>query len=68
MTVGKDGLLGRANEAASEPFVFKPVARDTFQFAGLILRFTRDKAGKVVGLDFSNPVLRKVKFTRLSDR
>jgi CubicO group peptidase (beta-lactamase class C family) len=68
MTPGKDGLLGRANDAAGEPLVFKPVDRDTFQFAGVILRFTRDKAGKVVGLDFTNPVLRKVEFTRLSDR
>jgi CubicO group peptidase (beta-lactamase class C family) len=68
MTPGKDGLLGRANDAPGEPLAFKPVDRDTFQFAGVILRFTRDKAGKVVGLDFSNPVLRKVKFTRLSDR
>ena len=25
-------------------------------------------AGKVVGLDFSNPLIRNVKFTRLSDR
>jgi hypothetical protein len=32
------------------------------------LRFTRDQAGKVVELDFSNPLLRKVKFTRLNDR
>ena len=68
MTPGKDGLLGRANDAPGEPLVFKPVDRDTFQFAGVISRFTRDKAGKVVGLDFSNPVLRKVRFTRLSDR
>ncbi len=68
LTPGKDGLLGRANDAPGEPLVFKPVDRDTFQFAGVILRFTRDKAGKVVGLDFSNPLLRNVKFTRLSDR
>ena len=32
------------------------------------MRFHRDKAGKVVSLDFSNPLLRNVKFTRLSDR
>lgn len=68
MTPGKDGLLGRANDAPGAPLVFKPVDRDTFQFAGVLLRFTRDKAGKVVGLDFSNPLLRKVKFTRLNDR
>ncbi|HEX4947440.1 MAG TPA: hypothetical protein VFZ34_12280, partial [Blastocatellia bacterium] len=68
MTIGQDGLLGRANDAPGAPLAFKPVDRDTFQFAGITLRFTRDKAGKVVGLDFSNPLLRKVKFTRLSDR
>jgi CubicO group peptidase (beta-lactamase class C family) len=67
MTPGKDGLLGHANDAPGEPLVFKPVDRDTFQLAGLIMRFTRDKAGKVVGLDFSNPLIRNVKFTRLSD-
>ena len=30
----------------------------------MLLRFTRDKAGKVTGLEYSNPLLRKVKFTR----
>jgi hypothetical protein len=44
------------------------VARDTFQIGGSLLRFTRDKVGKVVGLQYSNPLLRNVKFTRLSDR
>jgi hypothetical protein len=34
----------------------------------VMMRFRRDRAGMVVGLDFSNPVLRKVKFTRLSNR
>jgi CubicO group peptidase (beta-lactamase class C family) len=68
LSPGKDTLLGRANDAPGAPLVFKPVARDTFQFAGLLLRFTRDQVGKVVGLNFSNPLLRKVKFTRLNDR
>ncbi|HEX4945397.1 MAG TPA: serine hydrolase domain-containing protein, partial [Blastocatellia bacterium] len=48
MLPGKDGLLGRANDAPGAPLAFKPVDRDTFQFAGITLRFTRDKAGKVV--------------------
>jgi CubicO group peptidase (beta-lactamase class C family) len=72
MTPGKDGLTGRANDRPGPPFEFKPVDRDTFQFAGqlsgLILRFVRDKAGKVAALEYSNPLLRNVKFTRLSDR
>ena len=32
------------------------------------LRFRRDSSGKVVGLEYSNPLLRKVKFRRLSGR
>ena len=34
----------------------------------MTVRFRRDKAGKVVGFDYSNPVVRNIKFTRLSDR
>jgi len=68
MTAGKNGLMGQANDRPGPPFEFKPVDRDTFQFAGLILRFVRDKAGKVAGLEYSNPILRNVKFTRLSNR
>jgi hypothetical protein len=30
----------------------------------ITVRFHRDKAGKVVGFGFSNPVLRSIKFTR----
>lgn len=67
ITPGEGSLLGRANERPGPPFEFKPVDRDTFQFAGLILRFKRNEAGHVVGLDFSNPMLPNAKFTRLSD-
>jgi hypothetical protein len=42
-----------------------PVDRDTFQFRGMIVRVTRDKAGAVVGMDYSNPVLRNITFTRV---
>jgi CubicO group peptidase (beta-lactamase class C family) len=67
MTPGKDGLKGRANDAPNTLPEFKPIARDTFQLGAVILRFRRDKAGKVVGLDYSNPLVRNIKFTRLSD-
>jgi CubicO group peptidase (beta-lactamase class C family) len=65
---GKDGLMGRANDAPGAALEFRPVDRDTFQLAGVILRFRRDKAGKVMAVDYSNPVVRNIKFTRLSDR
>jgi CubicO group peptidase (beta-lactamase class C family) len=66
MAPGKAGLMIRFND--SQAFEFKPVDRDTFQLGGMILRFRRDKAGTVVALDYSNPVVRNIDFTRLSGR
>ncbi|MDQ1593073.1 MAG: hypothetical protein QOG71_3700 [Pyrinomonadaceae bacterium] len=68
MSPGKDGLKGRANDSPAALPEFKPIAPDTFQLAGVILRFRRDKAGKVVSLDYSNPLVRNVTFTRQSER
>jgi hypothetical protein len=64
----KDGLLIRLNDSPDKALEFKPVDRDTFQFSRVTVRFRRDKAGKVVALDYSNPALRHIEFTRLSDR
>jgi hypothetical protein len=62
-----DRLAVRLEHTPSKSLELKPVDRDTFQIAGMILRFQRDKAGKIVALDYSNPVIRQVKFLRLSD-
>jgi len=65
---GESGLVGCVEHHGPERSVqFKPIDRDTFQFSRMMLRFQRDKAGKVVGLDYSNPAMRHVQFTRLSD-
>lgn len=42
-----------------------PVDRDTFQRGGMTVRFHRDTAGQVVAFDWSNPVNRNIKFTRV---
>lgn len=63
-----DGLLARLEHTPSRSLEFKPVAPDTFQISRVTVRFQRDKSGKIVALDYSNPLLRNVKFTRLSDR
>ena len=68
MAPGKDGLMIRINDAPGEGFEFRPVDRDTFQRGMITMRFRRDSAGKVVALDFSNPVLRSIRFTRVTDR
>ncbi len=68
LSVDKDVLIARVNEKPGPPFPMTPIHPDTFQFAGVILRFVKDKAGKVVRLDYSNPILRKVRFARVNDR
>ncbi len=61
-TPGRNGLAVRANYANTADF--KPVQRDTFQLGQMLIRFTRDRAGRITGLEYSNPLLRRVEFTR----
>ena len=65
MTPGKNGLTLRLNDSPTQTFELGPVDRDVFQRGPQTVRFVRDKDGKVVGLDFSNPALRRVTFTRM---
>ena len=65
-TPDKGSLISRVNDMPGNAVEIKPVDRDTFQLAGVIIRFRRDKSGKVIGLDYTNPVLRKAKFTRMN--
>ena len=48
----------------SPPLPFVAVDPEAFQLGRIIVRFIRDEAGTIVGLDYSNPVLRRVSFTR----
>lgn len=67
ITPGKEGVMVRVNWNDSRAFEFKPIARDTFQLGYMILRFQRNKDGKITGFDYSNPAVRNIKFTRLGD-
>ena len=67
ITPGETRLAARASWTGSPAFEFVPVDRDTFQFRGMIIRFHRDSAGKVVGFDYSNPVVRNIEFTRAKE-
>jgi CubicO group peptidase (beta-lactamase class C family) len=42
-----------------------PIARDVFQVAQMFFRFLRDDSGRVVGIEYSNPVLQRVRFARV---
>jgi CubicO group peptidase (beta-lactamase class C family) len=63
-----DGLQARLEHTPSRSLELKPIDRDTFQISRMTVRFQRDKDGKVVSLGYSNPLIRNVKYTRLSDR
>lgn len=65
---GKNGLVMRFELSPDKALEFRPVERDIFQLSRVTLRFLRDKDGKVVAFDYSNPLVRNIKFTRLSER
>lgn len=67
VAAGKEGLIIRSGNMPGNGIEFKPVDPDTFQFSRITIRFQRDKNGKVIALDFSNPSLRNVKFVRLGE-
>jgi hypothetical protein len=60
MTQTANGLMMSLDLSTVNGSELRPVHTDTFQRGGTIVRFVRDKAGKVVALNYSNPVLRRV--------
>jgi hypothetical protein len=65
---GKNNLVMRLEISPKIALELSPVERDTFQFGGrMIVRFHRDKSGKVVGFDFSNPLARNIRYTRMGN-
>ena len=67
LTPAKGGLTIRVNWNDSQALELRPVDRDTFQTGGMIFRFRRDSAGRVVALDYSNPVVRNIGFIRVGN-
>ena len=66
--LGADALAARLQHDPERKLQFRPVLRDTFQVGNATLQLQRDKAGKVIAVDYSNPVLRNVRLTRLDER
>jgi CubicO group peptidase (beta-lactamase class C family) len=62
-----ESLLVRLEHAPNRNLEMKPVHDDTFQTGRMLMRFQRNKAGVVVALDYSNPVVRNIRFTRKSE-
>jgi hypothetical protein len=68
IAAGERGLTVRLAHAPATALEFRPVAPDTFQLGMMTVRFHRDNTGNVGALGYSNPLVRDVTFTRLSDR
>jgi CubicO group peptidase (beta-lactamase class C family) len=65
---GKTGLIMRLELSPDKAVEFVPVDQDAFQLGRAVIRFRRDKAGKVIGLAYSNPLVRNIPFRRLDGR
>ena len=61
------GIVMRFERSPERAVDFVPVERDVFQFRRMLVRFQRDAAGTVVGFDYSNPVIRNIRVTRVGD-
>lgn len=53
-------MIVRLNNAQTIPF--PAAARDLFQRGPLTVRFVRDDAARITGLDFTTPARRNVRF------
>ena len=64
ITPAANGLSGRLN--GSPALEFAPVDPDVFHLGQTTMRFRRDAAGTVIGLDLTSPAVRAVHFSRRS--
>lgn len=65
---GKEGLMVHLEGSSGKGSEIRPVYRDTFQISRVTVRFVRDKDGKVVAFEYSNPLVRNIRFTRNADQ
>ena len=65
---GTNGIAMRFENAPDKSLTLTPVARDTYMFRMIVVRFRRDASGKVTGFVYDNPVVKGIQFTRLGDR
>ena len=62
ITEGKNGLEFKFEHRGDQNIPLNPVDPDVFQVSRVTINFIRDKAGRVTGFTFSNPVARKMQF------
>jgi CubicO group peptidase (beta-lactamase class C family) len=59
------GLSVRLDHAPERRLELKPAHTDTFIVSRMMVRFVRGDAGVIVGLDYSNPAVRHIRFNRI---
>jgi hypothetical protein len=64
---GEGVLVARVEHSPDRTVELTPVDPDTFMLSMVMVRFHRDGAGNVTRLDYSNPAVRDLRFTRLTD-
>lgn len=65
---GTAGITMRIEGSPERAVELEPVAPDTYMRSLMIVRFRRDAGGKVAGLDYGNPAIRRLELTRVGDR
>lgn len=58
-------LVMRVASSPEQSVEITPADHDTFMMSRMIFRFVRDGSGAVIGFDYSNPVVRNVRFSRV---
>ena len=64
---GTGGVAMRLAGAPQRAVELQPVARDTYMQRMMIVRVRRDARGGITGLDYGNPLVRHLPFTRVGD-
>ena len=67
ITEGKNGLELQFEHMRDRNLPLNPVDPDVFQVSRVTINFTRDKAGKITGFLFSNPLARRMEFRRVEE-
>ena len=68
VVAGQGSLMFHREGSGGKGSELKPAYRDTFQIGPVTIRFVRDSAGKVLAFDYTNPLIRNLRFMRLTDR
>lgn len=63
-----NGIVLRFVNEPEKALELTPAARDTYIRSLMVVRFVRDAAGRVAGFDYSNPLVRSIRFTRTRNR